>query len=235
MAKKHAEEPGGGEGWLVSYCDMISLLVTFFLMMMTFSTSSNGDIKSAGVGILKGRGGVFPNLTGYPAGSAPPLPVVSTIANALDAERSQGGLKDALALSPELDGLAIQFGEDCSFAPGSAELTPALNAMLVKVGKAVQTYTHLIVVEGHTDDRFKPTRDYPDPEALSAARAVAAARVLVESGRVPAHLLQIAGRGGERPRRKNDTAVDRIWNRRVEVRLISIAARDSSANFGGGR
>jgi hypothetical protein len=45
---------------------MISLLVTFFVMLMSFSTSSKGDIKSAGVGILKGRGGVFPNLTGYP-------------------------------------------------------------------------------------------------------------------------------------------------------------------------
>jgi outer membrane protein OmpA-like peptidoglycan-associated protein len=44
-------------------------------------------------------------------------------------------------------------------------------------------------------------------------------------------LLQIAGRGAERPRRPNDSALDRNWNRRVEVRLIALAARDSSANF----
>lgn len=234
MAKKHAEESGGGEGWLVSYCDMISLLVTFFLMMMTFSTSSKGDVKSAGVGILKGRGGVFPNLTGYPAGDAPPEPILNEIADAIDGQRGIGGLKDAIALSPEIDGLTIQFGEDCSFAPGSAELTPELRARLENVGKAVQTYTHLIVVEGHTDDKFKPTLDFPDAEAMSAARAVAAARVLIESGHVPADLLQIAGRGSGKPRRPNDTALDRTWNRRVEVRLISIAARGSSANFGGG-
>ena len=234
MAKKHAEDPGGGEGWLVSYCDMISLLVTFFLMMMTFSTSSKGDVKSAGVGILKGRGGVFPNMTGYPAGDAPPEPILNTIAEALEGQRGAGGLQDALALSPELDGITIQFGEECSFAPGSAELTPTLRNLLEGVGKAVQTYTHLIVVEGHTDDRFKPTRDFPDAEALSAARALAAARVLVDVGRVPANLLQIAGRGSERPRRSNDSALDRSWNRRVELRLISINARGSSANFGGG-
>ena len=235
MAKKHAEEHGGGEGWLVSYCDMISLLVTFFLMMMTFSTSSKGDVKSAGVGILKGRGGVFPNMTGCPAGDAPALPILNSIADAIESQRGSGGLKDALALSPEVDGITIQFGEDCSFAPGSAELTPALRKMLENVGKAVQTYTHLIVVEGHTDDRFKATLDYPDAEALSAARAVAAAHVLIASGRVPADLLQIAGRGSERPRRTNDTALDRTWNRRVEVRLIALAARESSANFGAGK
>ena len=231
MSKKHDEPEGGGEGWLVSYCDMISLLVTFFLMMMTFSTSSKGDVKSAGVGILKGRGGIFPNLTGCPAGNAPREKVLDEIADALENYRTTGGLEGALALTPELDGLAIQFSEECSFAPGSAELTPALRRQLENVGKAVQTYTHLIVVEGHTDDRFKPTRDSPDAGALSAARAVAAARVLIDSGYVPADLLQIAGKGGDRPRRPNDTALDRTWNRRVEVRLISLASRTSSVNF----
>jgi chemotaxis protein MotB len=235
VAKKHAEPESAGEGWLVSYCDMISLLVTFFLMMMTFSTSSKGDVKSAGVGILKGRGGVFPNLTGYPAGNAPEEKILAEIAAAIESERNFGGLENALALSPQLDGLALQFGEACSFAPGSAELTPALRARLENVGKAVQTFTHLIVVEGHTDDRFKPTPEYPDAEALSAARAVAAARVLIEFGHGPPELLQIAGRGAERPRRPNDSALDRTWNRRVEVRLIALAARDSSANFVPGR
>ncbi|HUR28785.1 MAG TPA: OmpA family protein [Planctomycetota bacterium] len=235
MAKKHAEPESGSEGWLVSYCDMISLLVTFFLMMMTFSTASKGDVKSVGVGILKGRGGVFPNLTGYPAGSAPEEKILADIADAIDGERHSGGLEDALALSPQLDGLALQFGEDCSFAPGSAEITPALRARLESVGKAVQTFTHLIVVEGHTDDRFKSTPEFPDAEALSAARAVAAARILIEFGRVPPELLQIAGRGAERPRRPNDSALDRTWNRRVEVRLISLAARESSVNFTPGR
>lgn len=231
MANKHAEPESGSEGWLVSYCDMISLLVTFFLMMMTFSTASKGDVRSAGVGILKGRGGVFPNLTGYPAGDAPAEKIMNEIADAIEGQRGIGGLKDALALSPELDGLTIQFGEDCSFSPGSAELTPALRTQLESVGKAIQTFTHLIVVEGHTDDQFKSTRDYPDAEALSAARAVAAARVLVEAGHVPADLLQLAGRGAEKPRRPNETALDRTWNRRVEVRLISLASRNSSANF----
>jgi len=232
VAKKPPEPEAGSEGWLVSYCDMISLLVTFFLMMMTFSTSSKGDVKSAGVGMLKGRGGVFPNLTGYPAGDAPAEKILNEIADAIEGQRGVGGLENAIALSPEIDGITIQFSEECSFAPGSAELTPALRQRLENVGKAVQTYTHLIVVEGHTDDRFRPTRDYPDAEAMSAARAVAAARVLLDAGRVPPDLLQIAGRGSEKPRRPNDSALDRIWNRRVEVRLISLASRASNANFG---
>jgi chemotaxis protein MotB len=235
VAKKHQEEQGGGEGWLVSYCDMISLLVTFFLMMMTFSTSEKGDVTSAGVGMLKGRGGVFPNLTGYPAGDAPPPAVLSVVADAIEGQRGGGDPKDGLALSPEVDGLTLQFGDSCSFLPGSAVINPELRLALEGVGRAVSKYTHLIVVEGHTDDRFKPTTEYPDAEALSAARAVAAAKILIEVGKVPPELLQLAGRGSERPRRPNDTALERTWNRRVEVRLIAIAARGGSANFNPGR
>src|SRR6187397_2286014 len=53
--KKKPEEHSHSESWLVSYCDMISLLVTFFLMMMTFSTKDTADVREVGVGLLKGR------------------------------------------------------------------------------------------------------------------------------------------------------------------------------------
>ena len=46
--KKKPEEHSHGESWLVSYCDLISLLVTFFLMMMTFSSKSTGDLEQIG-------------------------------------------------------------------------------------------------------------------------------------------------------------------------------------------
>ena len=54
------------ESWLVSYCDMISLLVTFFLMMMTFSTKEKFDVKETGVGLLRGRGGIWQNDMAIP-------------------------------------------------------------------------------------------------------------------------------------------------------------------------
>src|ERR1700741_1980424 len=62
--KKHEAPEGAGEGWVISYCDMVSLLVTFFLMMLTFSTKDTGEVTDVGVGILKGKGGVMPKLRG---------------------------------------------------------------------------------------------------------------------------------------------------------------------------
>ena len=59
--QKKPEEHGHSESWLVSYCDMISLLVTFFLMMMTFSTKDNMTFKEASLGLLRGRGGIWKN------------------------------------------------------------------------------------------------------------------------------------------------------------------------------
>ena len=153
----------------------------------------------------------------------------------------------------------LRLKEGVLFQSGSADLGAEGDTVVGKIGTALADvlpcYTHsdaaprpnrcpersgeglmdALFIEGHTDDRVRPTADHPDAEALSAARAISAARVLVEAGRLPPDLLQIAGRGSERPRRPNDTAVDRTWNRRVEVRLVALAARGGSANFGAGR
>lgn len=227
--KKKAEEHAHSESWLVSYCDMISLLVTFFLMMMTFSTKAEYNVTEVGVGLLRGRGGVWNTPLAYPQQTDVEPSVVGRLAREVASLcEAQPGEQPA-SLRSLVDGFTISFDLASSFPPGSAEVTDTLRKNLIRFGTAIQTYTHMVVVEGFTDDRFQPTPRYPNAEAMGLARAQAAARVLLESSLVQPEQIQIATHGALRPRASNDTALGRTSNRRIELRVISLAKpnRDS--------
>lgn len=223
--KKHDEEPGGGEGWLVSYCDMISLLVTFFLMMMTFSTKETGDVSEVGIGILKGKGGMWPKLMGRSAGEPLDPSVIQNLAvDLLATDSASEGGAPSTALKQTLDGISVRFSDDCSFLPGSATPVAALRAQLERVGAIMGRYPLRCVVEGWGDDDFAATPAYPSNEALACARARAAAAIVRAQPGVEDYQLQLAGLGKERPRSTADTAVGRRANRRIELRLLAVMA-----------
>jgi chemotaxis protein MotB len=230
MAKKKQEEAGHSESWLVSYCDMISLLVTFFLMMMTFSTKDRLDVKETGVGLLHGRGGIWKNMMALPQEHEVEPSVVDALARDLAQLAEAQGEHASSSVQARLDGLTITFDLASSFAPGSAEPRPALREHLVDLARSLERYTHLIVVDGFTDDRFQPTPEFPDANVMGLARAQAAARVMLENSALPPQLVQVAGIGTARPRASNDTPAGRTSNRRVEVRVLALARPD--AGFG---
>lgn len=229
MVKKQAEEPGGGEGWLISYCDMISLLVTFFLMMMTFSTKESGDIAEAGIGVMKGKGGIWPKLIGTSTSEPLDPQELHDLAAALDgASRDEQG-EPTLALSTALDGLTLRFDDRCAFARGSATASKALEANMRRLGEMLARHPVDCVVEGYGDDDFDESELYATNEMLGNARALSAARVLLAVPGIDKSRIAIAHFGAERRRdsRNNDAARD--VNRRVEVRLLAIRGLRASA------
>ena len=223
--RKKPEEHSHSESWLVSYCDMISLLVTFFLMMMTFSTKDTADVREVGVGLLRGRGGIWNSNVYMPLHEDIDPQTVDAIARdvaALAENQKDGARANVRELT---DGFAISFDLASSFAPGSAEPTQALEQNMRTLGSFLQRYTQLVVIEGFTDDRFQPTPQYPDAEAISIARAQAAAKILLQGSLISPEQVQIAGLGAIRPRAQNDSPLGRTSNRRIEVRVVSLASQ----------
>jgi len=239
--KKTDEAHNGAPDWIVTFSDMVSLLVTFFVMLMSFSTMEEREELLIAEAFSNASPGLLINESGHSAVEPPHDDRMHAI------HPMRGGLKPHVRPDEELfenleemgqkataehleldfaqapDGLVLTFDPAMAFAPGSAEVPAELRPRLVELARVLEHYAHLVVVEGFTDDAFQPTPRYPDAEALAAARAAAAAEVMIAGSQLGPDALQIAGLGAQRPRASNETASGRSANRRVEVRILSLS------------
>lgn len=233
------EGPVGAPEWVVTFTDMISLLVTFFVLLMTFSSMEEWD-KLRVDGLLGGTRGVMP-IKGHRVVDGPKNDVIASSdvqrganvphsrpVDALSENIADMGQKKregdlALNLNDVKDGLRIQFGPEASFKPGSADVGPDLAKSLGEIARILEHYPHLVVVEGHTDSEFKPSVEYPDEVALSLARARSAVQVMLAESQIEPKLLQVAGLGSDSPRASNLLPDGRRDNRRVEIRVLSLS------------
>ena len=244
MAKKKSkpEDPGpaGAPEWVVTFTDMISLLVTFFVLLMTFSSIEEYE-KLQVDGFLTGTRGNIKQLGGQTAHEtldddiiagtdirrgadhAHSRPPAALEENLSEMGQTKGEDELEVDFSDIADGLQIVFGPECSFEPGSAAPNAALTKRLGELGRVLQHYTHLVLVEGYTDSEFVPTALYPDGESLALARAVDSADVLLANSGMTSKLIEVAGLGERVPRGDNSLPEGRLQNRRVEIRVIALS------------
>lgn len=221
--KKKPEEHAHGESWLVSYCDMISLLVTFFLMMMTFSSKSTGDLEQIGVSILDGGGGPFDGPPTLPMGEKLDRTEVQDLAEDLRQFLEKRGSDESATIKPSADGFSLAFDVDSSFEEGSAAPTKALAANLQELSPILARWSRLVIVEGFVEGDFKPSSSYADADTLGLDRAAAAAEILFKSSALPRSRVQLASYGSSRPRAIELTPIGLASNRRVEIKIVSLA------------
>jgi len=232
------EEMEGAPEWITTFVDMISLLVTFFILLFTFSSIDMYESFSFATNIT-GTRGIFDNK-----GHSQIEPPDNDFMKAMDIRRGaevpharpadklpesletmgQKLTEDDIEFNPldTADGLVIRFDENTAFRPGSAEVSPQLRKALTQLGEVMENYPQMMVLEGHTDSHFSPSPRYPNAEALSCARASAAAQVIIETTEMSPERLQITGFGSRAPLNNNATPSERTANRRVEVRILSM-------------
>ncbi len=226
--------------WIVTFSDMVSLLVTFFILLMTFSsmnvlgafqvegrlTGQTGQVHNemgeSAPDPLKNdfiaamnieRGGTVPH-------SRPPEELPQSI-KAMGMNLTDNHVEVDFARTP--DGLVIHFNEGCLFSPGSASVPAALTQCLTEIGAVLEHYENLVVIEGFTDASFVPTPDFKTSDSLAHARAFSTAELLLKKSSLSPALVQISGVGARRFAESNDTALDRKRNRRVEIRVLSLS------------
>ena len=116
----------------------------------------------------------------------------------------------------------IQLGSDVVFNLGSTSLSATGKAVLLKVTELIKNYPgYSVSLEGHTDNipiKAERRETFPSNWELSAARASAAARFLINQGIDPLRL-KVVGYGLSRPIADNDSEQGRAQNRRLEIRF----------------
>ena len=220
--------------WIVTFSDIVSLLVTFFIMLLTWSTLETEKFEMI-AGSLQGALGVTSAATDRTAlmrkdqlrtqrsdnqGTDEP-PDVKPAADPFEfmTIRLKRELGEAIDFEKIDTGHRIRITAGSLFAAGSAELTPTCRRGLDALARALAPRYNPIRVEGHTDGSFRPSSRYPTAWALSVARAVTAARYLSRAGVEPERL-SVAGYGDHRPAFRGPSPALQARNRRVEIVVL---------------
>ncbi|WP_447554907.1 OmpA/MotB family protein [Vreelandella sp. EE22] len=208
---RHALEspfpPGGGdgeEGWLTSYLDVLTLLITLFVLLLALTPAGSGDAEEgldaqSTAGVQPLSSGLYPRHGGLdPAMGRLDIPGVSV---------SQGR-----------EGITLRIDDSLLFASGAATLTAQGETVLEGLSEAIDTFGGEVSVEGHTDNVPIANAAFPSNWELSTGRAIAVVRQLEREG-VALSRLRAVGYADTRPLESNDSEQGRAANRRVELLL----------------
>lgn len=225
MAKKQeAEKAPNHERWLLTYADLITLLMIFFVVMYSLARLDAQKFKSLSTSLRIAFGGGKNVVGEYEGSGMVPLPVATPQELAVAKEDTdeyvtQHGLQNEVNTVVEDRGLVITLQEKLLFEPGGTRVNPSARAMLMAMAKLVNTLPNYIRVEGHTDNI--PAGRGISNWQLSSTRAANIAQVLVDQGGVDPHRLSAIGYADNRPIADNNTLAGRAKNRRVEIVLLS--------------
>jgi chemotaxis protein MotB len=201
-----------GGGWLVTYADAITLLLAFFVMILSVSDLNQGKVEAL-------KEGLATTLTKEDV--ATPF---TDIKKELDNIIQQHDMSQNVAVDIDAKGVRVEFSNFSLYDSGKAALRPQALPMLDEVSKVIETTshkTHLIEVEGHTDDVPISTPRFPSNWELSSSRASNVVKYLIVKG-IDKSRLKAAGYADSRPKQdlKPNQVFDndmRAANRRVVI------------------
>lgn len=221
------------ERWLVSYADFITLLFAFFATMyaissvdamklsrvahalqVAFDDSARGRSLGSGEGLLPERGTRLP----------PPLGDAEVVRRQITGDLARDLEGHHLNLIVDPRGLTLSIPEAGAFQTGSDELSPAAEALIGRIARALAQVRSAVRVEGHTDDLPIRTARFRSNWDLSTARASRVVEFLIERGIAPERLAA-AGYAEFHPRAPNDSVAARASNRRVDLVVLNAATR----------
>jgi chemotaxis protein MotB len=228
--KKQQEEQENSERWLLTYCDLITLLLAFFVVMYSMSQVDAKKFGSMSIhlrSILTGQMGVLKDAPSI-AGKAEfgNIAMVQAIDLQLFGETitravKNKGLQKKVAFAMDERGLVVRVMDSALFELGKANLTPEAQSMLDQLVPHLLRVPNPVRVEGHTDNAPIKTALYPSNWELSAARATSVVRYLVEKHDISPLRVSATGYGEFRPIASNDSVASRAKNRRIDLVILS--------------
>jgi chemotaxis protein MotB len=222
------DPPSSAPLWMVSYGDMMSLMLGFFILLHTFSTMDVikyrqlvGSLQSAFGSqntqalppVISGR----ETVSGFGKSQAGEGAMMEQdLEDQLVAAVQEEGLTGEATLARTDRGLVLRVRERIAFEPGSATLNPRSLPLLRKVALVCRVFPRKIYVEGHTDIIPVRSEIYASNWELSAARAGSVVRFLLDAEHLAPEQFVASGLAATVPIAPNNTEEGRARNRRVE-------------------
>jgi chemotaxis protein MotB len=209
--------------WMVTFADLVMLLLTFFVLLLTMSSMDKKKLQdlmthfnaSTGVLELSGAGEVY-NLGGFinkynntesllvvdQKHFLTKLKLVSNIKNMLK------DLNNDITLSDDERGVALTFHGNILFDPGN---------VLDVIADAIEKCPNDILIMGHSDNTPIKDEIYRSNWELSAYRGISVLDYLLMKKRLSPFRFTVGGSGSSRPLYPNVNQKNRSLNRRVEI------------------
>lgn len=227
MKKKngHTGEHENSERWLLTYADLITLLLGLFVILYAMSKIDAGKYAE----IVNALGGVFGSSKGVMVGNAgvmsSQIPLIQNerqkIAQDLRSALHLETKKLPIAISSNERGITVHIMDELLFSSGSAEIKESSMPALDSLARVLRELPNDVRVEGHTDNVPINSAAYPSNWHLSVARAVSIAYYLIQVHSLNPEKVSAVGFAEYQPLVPNDSDIHRAQNRRVDIVILA--------------
>lgn len=239
--EKVKHEKDTTERWLLTYADLMNLLLIFFIILYAISQVDSKKFDQLAESLrdafgpgttasIMGDGGTQPTLIQLNgAGAATVIPsnmeekqFAKVMEDIKDIIKDKN-LGEKLDVKLEPRGVVISVEEELLFKSGSADIEPNSRSTIEEIGKTLHDKIpgNQIRVEGHTDTDPIRTSLFPSNWELSSARATTVVRLLIDKSGVDPNIISAVGYGEHRPKVPNDSQENKAKNRRVDIVIVS--------------
>ena len=242
------DEEEGAPAWVVTFGDLMSLLLCFFVLLLSFSEMDRQLYKQVAGSMSK----AFGVQRKTPAFDSPKgikiiakdfdqeiipnkerLEIIATqekeeVGKELkkEVETSFKDIKDHIQIKTGKNQVTIRLMGETAFDSGKAKIKKQVIPLLKKIGAVLKGTKGDVIIAGHTDNVPITGGLYKSNLKLSIARAATVAEFLLHKSSVESKRIAAMGFGEYRPIESNDTPEGRKKNRRVEIILKSAPPSD---------
>jgi chemotaxis protein MotB len=228
-------DAAGGMRWLLTYSDMITLLLALFIFLYSISeiNASKMNAFSDAMADLFGIGRIPQSSTSGSGGSGllPEANSIVRLHRQVSSEFKKLIDEDLVDVAETEEGLKVRLKDKILFGIGSADITPPAQDLLRKLSLNLVHVSNKIRVEGHTDNLpMSKNSRYPSNWELSGARAASVVRFFIERCHLNPMRFAIAGYAEYHPIQSNLPIMGRSANRRVEIIILRTKADSLTMN-----
>ena len=213
-------EGGEKDRYLITYADLITLLLGLFILLYTASNldaQKYENMVNAMDNVFGGDRQTIKVFSGTKSSGASAFGDLKTDINDLIEKHNYSS---SIKLEENTRGVTIHILEDIVFPSGSAELKKSSKIVLQQLASILRKLPNDIRIEGHTDNIPINTAQFPSNWHLSVARALSTAYFLMTEEGLDPEKLSIVGYAEYKPMDSNQSIIGRASNRRVDIIII---------------